>query len=260
MNQSMVNVHPEAKIGVNVVIEPFATIYKDVEVGDGSWIGPNAVLMDGTRLGKNCKVFPGAVISGIPQDLKYEGEYTTVEVGDNTVIRECVTINKGTKAKNKTVVGANCLIMSYVHIAHDCIIRDNCILGGYTGLAGEVEINDFAITGGGALVHQFVRIGAHSFIQGASKVSKDVPPYIIAGREPISYAGPNSVGLKRRGFTTEQVNEIQEIYRIIYQKGMNNRDAVQFAEENIEQTPLRDSILEFIKGSRRGIIKGLLDY
>lgn len=260
MNEKMVNVHPEAKIGENVVIEPFATIYKDVVVGDGCWIGPNAVLMDGTRLGKNCKIFPGAVIAGIPQDMKYEGEYTTVEVGDNTIIRECVTINRGTKAKDKTLVGNNCLIMSYVHIAHDCIIKNNCILGGYTGLAGEVEIGDFAITGGGALVHQFVRIGEHSFVQGASKVSKDVPPFIIAGREPISYAGPNSVGLRRRGFSTEDVNEIQEIYRIIYQKGMNNRDAVVFAEENVKASGIRDSILEFIKSSKRGIIKGLLDY
>ena len=260
MSQTLVNVHPEAKIGKNVTIEPFATIYKDVEVGDGCWIGPNAVLMDGTRLGKNCQVFPGAVISGVPQDLKYQGEYTTVEIGDNTVIRECVTINKGTKTRKKTVVGNNCLIMSYVHIAHDCLIKNNCILGGYTGLAGEVEINDFAITGGGALVHQFVRIGMHSFIQGASKVSKDVPPYIIAGREPISYAGPNSVGLKRRGFTTDDVNEIQEIYRIIYQKGMNNRDALVFAEENVKPSPLKDSILDFVKSSKRGIIKGLLDY
>jgi UDP-N-acetylglucosamine acyltransferase len=260
MNQSMVNVHPDAKIGENVVIEPFATIYGDVEVGDGSWIGPNAVLMDGTRLGKNCKVFPGAVISGVPQDLKYDGEYTTVEVGDNTVIRECVTINKGTKTKNKTVVGNNCLIMSYVHIAHDCFIRNGCILGGYTGLAGEVEIDDFAITGGGALVHQFVRIGKHAFVQGASKVSKDVPPFIIAGREPISYAGPNSVGLRRRGFSIEDINEIQEIYRIIYQKGMNNRDAVTFAEENAVPSQIRDTILDFVRSSKRGIIKGLLDY
>lgn len=260
MSQPMVNVHPDAKIGQNVVIEPFATIYKDVEVGDGCWIGPNVVLMDGTRLGKNCKVFPGAVLAGIPQDLKFQGEYTLAEIGDNTIIREFVTVNRGTKTKNKTVIGNNCLIMSYVHIAHDCVIGNNCILGGYTGLAGEVEINDFAITGGGALVHQFVRIGTQSFIQGASKVSKDVPPYIIAGREPLSYAGPNSVGLKRKGITTEKINEIQEIYRIIYQKGMNNSEALKFVEEKIAPSEERDTILVFIKSSKRGIIKGLLDY
>jgi UDP-N-acetylglucosamine acyltransferase len=258
MNQ-LSNVHPDAKIGKNVTIEAFATVAKDVEIGDGTWVGPNAVILDGARIGKNCKIFPGAVISAIPQDLKFQGEYTTVEIGDNTTIRECVTINKGTSAKNKTVVGNNCLLMAYAHIAHDCILKNNVIVGNSCNLAGEVEVDDFAIVSAMSGVHQFVKIGKNSFIQGVSKVGKDVPPYAMAGRDPLSYAGLNSVGLRRKGFNPDQINEIQEIYRVIYQRGLNNSDAIKYLEENFEKTEIFNDIVDFIKNSKRGIIRGLID-
>ncbi|MBN2484511.1 MAG: acyl-ACP--UDP-N-acetylglucosamine O-acyltransferase, partial [Bacteroidales bacterium] len=236
----LTNVHPQAKIGQNVIIDAFVTITQDVVIGDGTWIGPNAVIMDGARIGKNCKIFPGAVISGIPQDLKFTGEETTVDIGDNTTIREFVTINRGTKAKGRTVVGNNCLIQSYAHIAHDCILKNNVIMGSYSGLAGEVEVDDHAIVSPGTLVHQFVKIGKHVIIQGGSKVIKDVPPFITAGREPLCFAGLNSVGLRRRGFSNEKINEIQEIYRIIYQKGLNNSDALKNIEQNILESAERN--------------------
>jgi len=215
MTQAMNSVHPDAIIGKNTVIENFSTIYGDVKIGDSTWIGPNVTIMDGARIGNNCRVFPGAVISAIPQDLKFAGEITTVEIGDNTTVRECVTINRGTKSKGKTVIGSDCLIMSYVHIAHDCVIGNHCVLVGYVGLAGEVEVEDWATLGGGSMVHQFVRIGAHAFIQGGSKVGKDVPPYILAGREPLAFAGLNIVGLRRRNFAQEKMTELNDSYRTI---------------------------------------------
>ncbi len=258
MNQ-LSSVHPEAKIGENVIIEPFAYVAKDVVIGDGTWIGPTAVIMDGARIGKNCKIFPGAIVAAIPQDLKYQGEYTTAEIGDNTTLRECVTFNKGTTAKNKTVAGNNCLIMAYAHVAHDCILKNNVIIGNSVNLAGEVEVDDFAIVSAMSGVHQFVRIGKHAFIQGLSKVGKDVPPFVLAGRDPLSYAGLNSVGLRRKGFSNEQINEIQEFYRTIYQKGMNTSDAIKYIEENFGDSTYKTEIVTFIKNSPRGIIKGLLD-
>lgn len=257
-NRSLYSVHPDAKIGKQVEIGPFTTIYGNVVIGDNTWIANNVTIMDGARIGKNCKIFPGAVVSGIPQDLKFQGEESTAEIGDNTTIREYVTVNRGTKTKGKTVIGNGCLIQSYVHVAHDCSIGDNCILTGYVGLAGEVVIEDWAIVGGGSLVHQFVRIGSHVMIQGGSKVSKDVPPYIMAGREPLSYAGLNLVGLRRRNFSSEKIQEIQEIYRTIYQKGLNNSDALREIEAAMATTEERDHIIRFIRGSERGIIKGLL--
>jgi UDP-N-acetylglucosamine acyltransferase len=256
MKPVQANIHPGAKIGKGAVIEPFATIYEDVVIGEGTWIGPNAVIMDGARLGKNCKVFPGAVISGIPQDLKYQGEITTVEIGDNTTIREFVTINKGTNAKGKTVIGSNTLIMAYVHVAHDCRIGDRVVLVNGTGIAGEVEIDDYAIVSAASLIHQFCRIGKHTMLQGGSRVGKDVPPYITAGRIPLAYEGLNSIGLKRRGFSAEKINEIQEMYRIIYHKGFNNTQAREYIEKNFEPTEERDEIIEFMKTSKRGLIKG----
>lgn len=259
MNRTLSNVHPEAKIGENVTIEPFATIAKDVEIGDGSWIGPNAVIMDGARIGKNCKIFPGAVIAGIPQDLKFAGEYTLVIIGDNTTIRECATINKGTAAKTQTIIGNNCLLMAYSHVAHDCILKNNVIVGNSVNLAGEVEIDNFAIVSAMSGVHQFVKIGKHAFIQGVSKVGKDVPPYVLAGREPLSYCGLNTVGLRRRGFTNEKIEEIKELYRIIYLRGLNNSDAIKHIEDNLESNPERDEIINFIKDTKRGIIKGLVE-
>lgn len=259
MNQPLAYIHPEAKIAQNVVIEPFTTISKNVEIGEGTWIGPNVTIMEGARIGKNCKIFPGAVISGIPQDLKFEGEDTITVIGDNTVIRECVTISRGTKDKFKTVVGSNCLIMAYVHVAHDCIVGNNVILVNSVQVAGHVTIDDFAIVGGNSAIHQFCRIGQHVMISGGSLVRKDVPPYTKASREPLSYSGINSVGLRRRGFTSEKINEIQDIYRHIYLKGMNNTQALEFLEVNFPPSKERDEILNFIQGSDRGIMKGIGD-
>jgi UDP-N-acetylglucosamine acyltransferase len=250
------NVHPEAKIGNNVVIEPFATIAKDVVIGDNTWVGPNAVIMDGARIGSGCRIFPGAVIAGIPQDLKFKGEHTTAEIGNDTTIRECVTVNRGTAARGKTTVGNNCLVMAYVHIAHDCEVGNQIILVNNVGLAGEVKIDDWAILGGASVVHQFVHIGCHAFIGGASKVSKDVPPYVKAARDPLAYVGINSIGLRRRRFTNEKIAEIQEIYRVIFQKGMNYSDACEFIETNMPATTERDEIVMFVRGSKRGIMKG----
>jgi UDP-N-acetylglucosamine acyltransferase len=259
MNQPLAYIHPEAKIAQNVVIEPFTTISKNVEIGEGTWIGPNVTIMEGARIGKNCKIFPGAVVSGIPQDLKFEGEDTITVIGDNTVIRECVTISRGTKDKFKTVVGSNCLIMAYVHIAHDCVVGNNVILVNSVQVAGHVTIDDFAIVGGNSAIHQFCRIGQHVMISGGSLVRKDVPPYTKASREPLSYSGINSVGLRRRGFTSEKINEIQDIYRHIYLRGMNNSQALEFLEVNFPPSKERDEILNFIQGSDRGIMKGIGD-
>jgi len=255
MSQNLAFVHPDAKIGKDVIIGPFAYIAGNVVIGDGTWVGPNATILDGARIGKNCKVFPGAVISAIPQDLKFKGEESTAEVGDNTTMRECVTINRGTKSRGRTVVGSNCLLMAYVHVAHDCILGNNIILGNGTQLAGEVEIDDFAILSGQVLVHQFERIGMHVMVQGGTKVNKDIPPFIIVAREPITFAGLNIIGLRRRGFNAEKVAEIQEIYRNLYSKGMNVSQAVAFIESNMPQTLDRDLILNFIKGSKRGIVR-----
>ncbi len=259
MNQSLSNIHPEAKIDDNVTVESFVSISKNVEIGEGTWIGPNAVIMDGSRIGKNCRIFPGAVIGAIPQDLKFAGEDTTAEIGDNTVIREFVTINRGTKARGITKVGSNCLIQSYAHIAHDCNIGNSCILGSHAGLAGEVEIDDYAILSPYAVVHQFVRIGIHAFIQATGKVAKDVPPYILAGREPLSYTGINSIGLRRKNFKNETIYEIQEIYRIIYQRGLNISDAIRYIEVNLPASNERDEIILFVNNSKRGIIRGYFD-
>lgn len=252
----LANVHPEAVIGANVIIEPFATIQKDVVIGDGSWIGPNAVICEGSRLGKNVKVFPGASVSSVPQDLKFAGEKTETFVGDNTVIRESVTISRGTVDKHKTVIGKNCLLMAYVHIAHDCIIGNNCIFANAVQVAGHVTIDDWAIIGGASALHQFVKIGAHVMLSGGSLVRKDVPPYAKAAREPLTYAGVNSIGLRRRGFSPEKINEIQEIYRFIFLKGFNNSKALDIVEKEIAPSTERDYIINFIRGSERGVMKG----
>jgi UDP-N-acetylglucosamine acyltransferase len=257
MNQDLANIHPEARIADNVTVEPFATIGRDVEIGEGSWIGPNSVIMDGARIGKHCSIFPGSVISAIPQDMKYEGEPTSVEIGDNTIIRECVTINKGTKARGRTIIGKNCLLMAYVHVAHDCELGDQVILVNNVALGGEVEVDDWAIVSAACLVHQFVQIGKHVMIQGGSKVGKDVPPYITAGRDPFSYEGLNSIGLKRRKFPNEKIKKIQEFYRIIFHGGYNNTQAMEYIEQHFEPSEERDEILGFMQRSKRGLIKGL---
>ena len=256
MNQPLAYIHPEAKIADNVVIEPFATIHKDVEINEGTWIGSNVTIMEGARIGKNCKIFPGSVISGVPQDLKFAGEKTTAEIGDNTIIRECVTISRGTVDKHKTSIGSNCLIMAYVHIAHDCHIKDHVILANCVQLAGHVMVDDFAIIGGSTAVHQFVKIGAHVMVAGGSLVRKDVPPFVTAAREPLSYAGINSIGLRRRGYTNEKINEIQEIYRMIYLRGQNNSKALDNIQMEMSSSKERDEIVNFVRNSDRGVMKG----
>ncbi len=255
-NYPLTSIHPNAQIGQNVVIEPFSTIQDNVVIGDGTWIGPNCTIMSGARIGKNCKIFPGAVISGIPQDLKFRGEDTTAEVGDNTTIRECVTINRGTIDKYKTVIGSNCLIMAYAHIGHDCIIGNYCILGNTCQLAGHVIIDDYAIFGGACAVQQFSKIGAHAYIGGGSLVRKDIPPFTKAAREPLAYAGINAVGLKRRGYSVDKIGEIQEIYRYLFLKGLNNSKALDLIEKELPASAERDYIVSFIRQSERGIMKG----
>lgn len=256
MIHSLASVHPGAKIADNVTIEPFSTIYEDVEIGEGTWIGPNVTIMDGARIGKNCKIYPGTVISAEPQDLKYEGEKTLTYIGDHTTIRECVTVNKGTNALGYTKVGANCLIMATAHIAHDCVLGDHVILVNGVGLAGHIEVGDYAFVGGMSAVHQFTKIGEHAFIAGASQVRKDVPPYVKAARNPLSYAGVNAVGLRRRGFTSEQMNVIQGVYRVLFQKSKNVTQALAVIEEEFEPSPERDLIIEFLHNSPRGLMKG----
>ena len=258
MNQPLAYVHPQAKIAPNVVIEPFVNIEKNVVIEEGTWIGSNVTIMEGARIGKNCKIFPGAVISAIPQDLKFEGEESIVKIGNNTTIREFVTINRGTKASNETVIGDNCLLMAYVHIAHDCRLGNHVILANACNLAGHIEIDDWAIIGGLSAVHQFVHIGKHVMISGGSLVSKDVPPFAKAGREPLAFVGVNSIGLRRRGFENERINEIQDIYRFLYLKGKNVPKAVRFIEATVPATPDRDEILSFINRSQRGIMKGYI--
>ena len=256
MNQPLAYVHPGAKIAKNVVIEPFTTIHNNVVIGDGTWIGSNVTIMEGARIGKNCNIFPGSVISAVPQDLKFQDEETIVKIGDNTTLREYVTINRGTVDKGKTVVGENCLIMAYCHIAHDCVVGDNCIFSNNSTLAGHVTVGNHVILAGMTAVHQFCTIGQHAFITGGSLVRKDVPPFVKGAREPMSYVGINSIGLRRRGFKSEKIREIQNIYRILYQKNFNNTQAARLIEAEMEATNERDEILQFIKNSKRGIMKG----
>jgi UDP-N-acetylglucosamine acyltransferase len=255
MISNLAFIHPDAKLGKDVTVEPFAYIAGNVVIGDGTWVGPNATIMHGARIGKNCRIFPSAVVSGIPQDLKFRGEETTVEIGDNTTIRECATVNRGTASVGKTVVGNNSLLMAYSHIGHDCVVGNNCIIGNSSSLAGEVNVGDWAILSGGTLVHQFARIGAHVMIGGGSKVRIDVPPFIKADRDPLAYLGLNSVGLTRRGFPKERIDEIHNIYRVIYQNGLNFSQALDRVEKEFKSSPDRDSILEFIRKSERGIIR-----
>lgn len=250
-------IHPNAKIGKDVTIEPFSTVYENVEIGDGTWIGPNVTIFQGARIGKNCRIFPGAVISAIPQDLKFKGEDTTVEIGDDTTIRECVTINRGTTDKMKTSIGSNCLIMAYVHIAHDCIIGNNIVIANSVNLAGHVEIEDHTILEGLVAVQQFVKIGAHAFITGGSLVRKNVPPFTKAAREPLQYIGINSVGLRRRGYSNERILEIEDIYRTLYIKGHNVTNALAIIEQEAPASKEKEQILNFIRDSKNGIMRGI---
>ncbi len=256
MKQPLAYVHPEAKIADNVVIEPFVTIDKNVVISEGTTIGSNATILEGARIGKNCKIFPGAVIAAIPQDMKFKGADSVVEIGNNTIIREFVTINRGTEVTRKTTVGNNCLIMAYVHIAHDCVIGNNCILANAATLAGHVHVDDWAIIGGLSAIHQFINIGCHVMISGGSLIRKDVPPYVKAAREPLSFVGINSIGLRRRNFSNEKINEIQEIYRTLYLRNHNNSQALEIIEAEMSASKERDEIILFIRNSDRGIMKG----
>ena len=258
MKQPLAYVHPDAQIADNVVIEPFVTIDKNVVIEEGTRIGSNVTILEGAHIGKNCKIFPGAVIAAVPQDLKFKGEKSLVRIGDNTTIRECATINRGTAAKGITEVGNNCLIMAYAHIAHDCSVGKNCIITNACQLAGEVVVEDYAILGGMTAVHQFCHIGCHAMIQGGSLIGKDVPPYVKAGRLPLAYAGVNSIGLRRRGFENDKINEIQDIYRILYQSKLNVSDAISRIEAEMPASRERDEIILFVRNSKRGIMKGYL--
>lgn len=249
-------VDPKAQIGKNVTISPFAMISGDVVIGDNCWIGPFASIQDGTRMGKNCKIFQGAIVGSIPQDLKFEGEESILEIGDNVIVREYCTLNRGTKAGYRTSIGSDCLLMAYVHVAHDCIIGNHVILANNVTLAGHIEIGDYAVLGGLTAVHQFVKIGKHSMIGGGSLVGKDVPPFVKASRDPLSYAGVNTVGLSRRGFTPEQQQLIADIYRLIFVKGGNISQSVNNITEQFVDSPEKNAILDFISRSERGLMKG----
>ena len=256
MNTNSV-IHPNARIGKNVEIGPFCYISEHVEIGDGCRIGPHTVIFDYVRLGRDCRTFPGSVIGAVPQDLKFAGEESWVEIGDRTVIRECATIHRGTAASGKllTRVGSDCLLMCYSHVAHDCRIGDHVILSGYSGLAGEVDVDDWAILGGAVVVHQFTHIGAHSMIGGGSILTKDVPPYVLAGRYPVSYEGLNLIGLRRRGFTPAQIESICTCYRLLYESGLRVEEACARIESQLPVSPERDVILTFVRSSARGIIR-----
>lgn len=258
MISNLAFIHPKAILGKDVIIEPFAYIADNVEIGDGTWVGPSATVMWGARIGKNCKIFPSAVVSGIPQDMKFRGEDTATFIGDNTTIREGVTVNRGTAAAGMTKIGNNCLLMAYSHVGHDCFVGNNVIIGNTTGLAGEVKVDDYAILSGGTLVHQFARIGAHVFVGGGGKVRIDVPPYVLADREPLAYMGLNVVGLQRRGFEKERIDEIHNIYRMIYQKGLNFSQALDQIEKEFKSSSDKDYIVEFFRRSERGVIRSRL--
>ncbi len=254
-------IHPDAKIGSNVTIEPFSYIAANVEIADGCWIGPHATIMDYVKIGKNCRVYPGAIIGGEPQDYKFSGELTYVEIGENTIIREYATINRGSlkSGRGVTKIGNNCMIMSYAHVAHDCIVADNVVLVSYVAVAGVSDIEEYAIIGGHSALHQFTRIGAHSMLSGGSMVGKDVPPFIVAGKRPLAFGGVNVIGLRRRGFSNEKIDEIREIYKVIYHNGLNTTDACDKADSIFKDTAEKRQIIDFIRSSKRGIIRGVVE-
>ena len=249
-------VHPDAQIGQGVVIEAFAIIEADVVIGDGCWIGPHAIVMNGARLGTNCKIFPGAVVGSIPQDMKFKGEKTTIELGNRVTVREYCTLNRGTEANGRTVIGDDCLLMAYVHVAHDCLIGKNCIFANNVTLAGHIEVGDYTVLGGFVAIHQFVKIGEHVMVGGTGKVRKDIPPYIKADREPLAYAGVNSTGLQRRGFSNEQITNIHDAYRLLFIKGLNTKQALEQIEATVPDTPEKATILSFFAANTRGILPG----
>ncbi len=257
MISPLANIHPKARIGKNVTIEAFATIYEDVEIGDDTYIHPNAVIYPDTIIGKACKIFPGAIIGIVNQDLKYRGEKSNTVIGNNTVIREYVTIHKGTADRMTTKVGDNCLIMCYTHLGHDCIVGNNVIIANNGSLAGHITVEDFVVIEGVVAAQQFVRIGAHAFVAGASLVRKSIPPYVRVAREPLQFIGVNTIGLNRRGFDKEVIKQIEDIYRIIFVRGHNLSNALEIVENEMPDTDIRRQILDFIKSQKDGIIKGI---
>ena len=254
----LATVAPGAKLGENVEVGPYAVIYDNVEIGDGTVIYPHATIFEYVKMGRDCAVFPGAVVGAVPQDLKFEGEVTWVEIGDRVTIRECATINRGTAASGKRVtkIGNDTLIMSYVHVAHDCQVGNHCILVSYVGIAGETKVDDWAILGGSTVVHQFSHIGTHAMVGGGSKVNKDIPPYALCGREPVCFAGVNLVGLRRRGFDSDVIRNIRDIYDTLYFQGLNISDACSKIEAGFPDSPEKEEILNFIRTSKRGIVRG----
>lgn len=248
-------VHAGAKLGKNVSIGPFSCIYENVEIGDNCEILNNVTILPGARIGNGVRIFPGAVVGAIPQDLKFRGEDTLAIVGDNTTIRECVTINRGTASKGKTTVGSGCLLMAYVHVAHDCRIGDNVIVSNAVQFGGEVIVDDYAVIGGGSLIHQFCHLGKYIMLQGGALVNKDIPPYVKAAREPISYVGLNAVGLHRRGFSREAVQTITDVYKILYLSDLNVTNALKLIKETLPESEYRDDIISFVENSERGIIR-----
>ncbi|MGZ3899015.1 MAG: acyl-ACP--UDP-N-acetylglucosamine O-acyltransferase [Bacteroidia bacterium] len=257
MISSLASIHPKAKIGKNVTVCSFATIYEDVEIGDNVYIHPNAVIYPDTIIGEGCKIFPGAIIGIVNQDLKYKGEKSNTVIGKNTVIREYATIHKGTADRMTTKVGDNCLIMAYTHLGHDCIVGNNVIIANNGSLAGHITIEDYAIIEGVVAAQQFVNIGAHSFIAGASLVRKSVPPYIRVAREPLQFIGVNTIGLARRGFDKEVIKQIEDIYRIIFVRGHNLTNALEIVESEIPDSQYKKEILGFIRNQKDGIVKGI---
>lgn len=249
------SVSENARIGNNVKIGEFTKIYENVEIGDDCEIYNNVTIFPGARIGKGVKIFPGAVIAGIPQDLKFRGEETIAIIGDYTTIRECATVNRGTASKGKTEVGSGCLIMAYTHVAHDCKVGNRVIISNAAQLAGEVIIDDCAVIGGGSLIHQFCHLGRNIMLQGGALVNKDIPPFVKAAREPISYVGLNSIGLHRNGFTDDQIRQISEIYRILYLSDLNVSRALDLIRSNIPDSPFKEEIVEFVSTSGRGVIR-----
>ena len=253
----LATVSPNAQLGENVKVGPYVFIDDNVEIGDGSVIYPHTTIFPYVKMGKGTRIFPGAVVGAIPQDLKFDGEVTWVEIGDNVTVRECATINRGTAASGKGVtrIGDDTLLMSYVHVAHDCRVGNHCILVSYVGIAGETTVDDWAILGGSTVVHQFSRIGTHAMVGGGSRVTKDIPPYSLCGRDPICFAGINLVGLRRRGFDSDVIRNIKDIYDTLYYQGYNISDGCARVEAGFPQSPERDAILDFIRESRRGIVR-----
>ncbi len=257
MISPLANVSPRARIGKNVTIEAFATVYEDVEIGDDCFIHPNAVIYPDTFIGSGCKIFPGAIIGVINQDLKYKGEKSTTVIGNNTTIREFSTIHKGTADRMTTKIGNNCLIMAYTHLGHDCLVGNNVIIANSASLAGHITINDHVVIEGVVAAQQFVNIGAHAFVAGASLVRKSIPPYIRVAREPLQFIGVNTIGLSRRGFDKDTIKQIEDIYRIIFVRGHNLSNALEIVENEMPDTAIRKEILDFIRSQEDGIVKGI---